>query len=620
MIFHCVMKLAELLKPMIWINDARSGLYSVRRFMILGSVLIALFSMSASAEDLSKDQRQWWIDHYGLIDAKTEPLVARAEKIFSRVLAAADKKGNRLPKLVVIGGIGDPYALTIRDGSVILTLEGLKICYRNAALETGDSRLAFLIGHELAHLAKDDFWHGSAFAAVSSYKDDAQVRRILTDQLEKTGGSLDFVKTQELQADSYGIIYMTMAGYDPKAIIGPDGTNFFQYWVSQVTGKLAYGDAVHVSPEARAEFVRTELQPVIEALDRFGHGVQLYQNGKYLDAASFFEKFIEKYPGREVYNNLGLSHYQLALKALSDCDELLPVYFKLPMVLDSETTAQRLRETSISEGAACFQNETYQANLQEAIHFFEEAEKKEATYLPARINLSTALIMSGEYAKAISVADETLKVDPKSPEALNNKAVAEYLYGKKNKTENPNALAMLKTISESSNDAPHSDRSPAKEVDQTTTVDQNRAAPGIFWAGFAIDPGNFSAGPSILWWPYGYAGFQASYGQGSFTTYAIRGLVRAGKISGITPYAGLGLLSAELETSVRGVDTRLLGRGGEVVAGVVLPLSTRVSLLAAVTANNIKLDKTVYVNGRDVSVTVNYSPISVAATLVYYVF
>jgi len=86
-------------------------------------------------------------------------------------------------------------------------------------METGDSRLAFLIGHELAHLAKDDFWHGSAFAAVSSYKDETQVRRILTSQLEKTGGSLDFVKTQELQADSYGIIYMTMAGYDPKAII-----------------------------------------------------------------------------------------------------------------------------------------------------------------------------------------------------------------------------------------------------------------------------------------------------------------------------------------------------------------------------------------------------------------
>lgn len=618
------------------IVSAWSGVCPVSRYMVLGTVLLAFSFASAGAEDLSKDQRQWWIDNYGLIDAKTEPLVARAEKIFNRVAAAADKKGNRLPKLVVIGGKGDPYAVTIRDGSVILTFEGLKICYKNGAPETGDSRLAFLIGHELAHLAKDDFWHGSAFAAVSSYKDETQVRRILTSQLEKTGGSLDFVKTQELQADSYGIIYMTMAGYDPKAIIGPDGTNFFQYWVSQITGKLAYGDEAHVSPEARAEFVRNELRPVIDALDRFGHGVQLYQNGKYQDAASFFESFIEKYPGREVYNNLGLSHYQLAMKALSECNELLPVYFKLPMVLDSETTAQKLRETAAGEGAACFQNETYQSNLQEAVRFFEEAGKKETTYLPARINLSTALIMSGDYAKAISVADETLKVDPNSPEALNNKAVAEYLFGKKNKAENPNALAMLKSISEQAFNAPHADRKSSVEATHTAVVEDNAAqqadttvvpvqnstaeSEGIFGAGITVDAGSTSGGPSIIWWPSGHAGFQASYGQGTYTAYAIRALVKSGKIAGIMPFAGLGYLSVEREAIVLGVKSRISGQGGEIVAGAVLPVSTRFSLMTAVTANNIKLEKTVYPHGLGVPVSINYSPIAVTATLVYYLF
>ncbi len=618
-------KAALVLKHTVSRSHAWPGNFPVMRYLVWGTVLLFIACAAAGAEDLSKDQQQWWIEHYGLIDAKTEPLVARAEKIFSRVGAAADKKSNRLPKLVVIGGKGDPYALTLRDGSVILTREGLNICYANTTLETGDSRLAFLIGHELSHIAKDDFWHVDAFTAVSSNKDDAKVRRILKSQLEKSGGSLDFVKTQELQADSYGIIYMTMAGYDPKAIIGPDGTNFFQYWVSQITETLAYGDAAHVSPEERAEFVRTELQSVIDALDRFSQGVHLYRDGNYQEAASSFQRFIEKYPGREVYNNLGSSQYQLAMKTLAECNELLPVYFTLPIVLDpnttaqklretlarksasylqndsnqtnlttspaldSKTTAQKLRETLASENAVCFQNESYQTNLQAAIRSFEEAEKKDTAYLPARINLSTALIMSGDYVKAISVADETLKVGPNNPEALYNKAVAENLY--------PGALATI-----------------SGPADASPTTDQY---PGIIGAGLTVDADNFSFGPSIVWWPAKHIGFQASYGQGTFTSYALRGLVRYGKIAGMTPYAGIGFLDVERKANLLGVYTSFAARGGELVAGLILPLSNRFSLLTAVTANTIKIDKTVAPNGQSVFLTMDYSPISVTVTLVY---
>ncbi len=633
---------------------ASFDLYRIGQYAVWGTVLLVVSGSVAGAEDLSKDQRQWWIDHYGLVDAKHEPLVARAEKIFSRVAAAADKKSNWLPKMVVIGGTGDPYALTLRDGSLILTLEGLKICYANTAPEIGDSRLAFLIGHELAHLAKDDFWHSTAFASVKDSKDDAKVRRILKSQLEKSGGSLDFVKTQELQADSYGIIYMTMAGYDPKAIIGPDGTNFFQYWISQITQKLAYGDAAHVSPEARAQFVRTELQPVIDALDRFRRGVELYQSGLYEEAASSFQKFIEKYPGREVYNDLGLSHYQLAIKTLAECNELLPGYFTLPIVLDPETTAQKLRNTSASERAAylqnesdqtnrafpmaldsettaqklrnalaseraaCFQNESYQTNLQGAIRYFEEAEKKETTYLPARINLSTTLIMSGDYAKSISVANEILKINPNNTEALHNKAVAENLYGKKNRAENPGAPATVNSISGPAVASPLTEREAERIASEQAY--KSMLYTGIIGAGLAVDAGNFSIGPSIVWWPARYAGFQVSYGMGTYTSYAIRGLVRSGKIAGMTPYAGIGLLAVERKADVLGDSSNFRELGAEITAGTVLPFSSRFSLLAAVTANSIKLEKTVYPYGQSVPVTMDYSPISVTITLVYYLF
>jgi tetratricopeptide (TPR) repeat protein len=598
---------------------------------------------AVSLELSTKDQRQWWIDHYGLIDARTEPLVARAETIFGRVEAAADKKTNRFPKLIVIGGLGYPYALTIRDGSVILTLEGLNICYRNARQEIGDSRLAFLIGHELAHLAKDDFWHSDAFAAVSEHKDVAQVRRILMEQFEKTGGSKDFIKTQELQADAYGIIYMTMAGYDPKAIIGSESTNLFQYWESQITSQLAYDDTVHVSPEARAEFVRTELQMVTAALDRFSQGVQLYQNGSYADAAISFESFNEKYPGREVYNNLGASHFQIALKLLLACNDKQPSMY-LPMLLDGETTAGQLRdrgseniahphiivyparmieipgffvEGEQTEHSDCIQQEEFYAALNEAIHFFEEAKIKDAMYIPARINLSTALILSGDFAKAISVADDALKIDPNSREATINMAVAGYLFKKKTRPDDLIASdrpGFLNASSQEIGAENHAELSNTLNVSSQEGGAEHRT--GV-WVGASVDIGNFSAGPSILWWPSEHFGFQAIYGQGTFTAYAIRGLAKYDAKARVSPYAGLGFLSVERNANVYGTDVRFSGTGEEMLVGAELRLSPRIQLQTAVTANTIKLKKTIPLAGKDVPVSLTYSPLSAAATLIF---
>lgn len=595
---------AALQAPLPGSRTARASLRLAGLAAVLTALLYVLTCAPAAAEDATKEQRHWWIDHYGLVDARTEPLVARAEEVFSRVSAAADKKGNRLPKLTVIGGKGDPYALTLRDGTIILTLGCLKICYSGVSPAIGDSRLAFLIGHELAHLAKDDFWHSSAYAAVSSNREGTDVRRALASQLEKTGGSLDFVKTQELQADSYGIISMTMAGYDPTAVIGQDDENFFQYWTAQTAGDLPEGDAVHVPPEARTEFVRTELQPVIDALPRFGKGMQFYRNGDYRSAAAAFESFIEKYPGREVYNNLGLCRYQLAMKSLSACNAH-ETGFKLPTVLDPETTAQRLGKPNAGEDVAsvlrgsslaglqdaglsfdeseksvkieCFQDAAYLSNLQEAIRFFDEAIKKDAAYLPPRINLSTALILSGDHAKAVSVADGALGIDPNSLDALYNKSVAEHIYKKKHIAPPPDRV----------------------------------------WAGLTADLGNTSIGASVVWWLTEHYGLQASSGGGTFTSYAIRGLARFNAIWILTPYVGLGYLSVERKADVHGVPTTFSGKSGEVLAGAVLPLSARSSLLSTVSANAMKLDKTVSVRGQDLPVTMTYSPVTATVTLVY---
>lgn len=419
----------------------------MRKIFIL--IPLLLLAVSYAHADNPKDFAGWWIKNYGVVDAKMDPLAARAEKVFERVSMAADKKGSRFPRLVIIRADGDPYAQVIRDGSVILTYGGLKICYKRVSLSKGDARLAFILGHELAHLAKDDFWHGSAFAAVREYGDEKKVRESLMKEFNWDAtdpNTQEFIRKQELQADSYGLIYMTMAGYEPKAIIDKDKTNFFDEWVSQITGKIAYKDATHPGPAERAEFVRTQLGPVVDVLNYFTFGVRLYQLGRYSDAILLFEAFKERFPSREVFNNVGLSHYQLAMRVLSSCDEALPVRFKLSTVLDIETLGGKLR-TQGAEASACLRNETFLKHIHEAIRFLKIAVEMDPAYLPARVNLSSALITAGEYSKAIGVLEEVLMIQSDNPEALSNKAVALYLFGKANNIDTAdNSITTLKEV------------------------------------------------------------------------------------------------------------------------------------------------------------------------------
>jgi tetratricopeptide (TPR) repeat protein len=377
--------------------------------------------------------RSWWIEKYGLVGEEIDPLAARAEMVFQRVSVASDKTGNGIPRLLIINGSGSPWVTSIRDRSVILTHGALRVCYTGVSKGNGDSRLAFVLGHELAHLSNDEYWHAFAFADINMLLDDTEISEELEAQLgelrdighdKSTADKI--IRSKELRADSYGMISMTSAGYDPRAIIDNDNINFFEDWISQTKRNITYEDSHHPDPKVRAEFLRLRLDDVVKLLDCFTFGVTLYQIGRYEDAILLFDTFAEQFPGREVFSNLGLSYYQIAIKALSFCDADLPRRFKLSTFIDPETYAVRFRGLGESD---CFKDKEFLRYIKRAIKYLQLAVDKDHTYLPARINLSSALIMSGEYSRAMGVADEVLEIDRENPEALNNKAVALYLFG-----------------------------------------------------------------------------------------------------------------------------------------------------------------------------------------------
>ncbi len=392
--------------------------------------------------------RSWWIEKYGIVSEESDPLAARAERIFQRVLVASDKTGKGIPRLLIIKGRGRPWVTCIRDGSVILTHGALRVCYKGVSKENGDSRLAFVLGHELAHLSKDEYWHAFAFADL----DGEEISKELEDQLEEIRDisrdksvADEMFKEKELQADSYGMISMASAGYDPGAIIDNDNINFFEDWIAQTKRNITYEDSQHPDPKVRAEFLRLRLDDVVKLLDCFTFGVTLYQIGRYEDAILLFDTFREQFPGREVFSNLGLSYYQIAIKALSFCDADLPYRFKLSTFIDPETYAVKLRGFGESD---CFKDKVFLRYIKRALEYLKLAVDKDHTYLPARINMSSALIMAGEYSRAISVTEEVLRIDRENAEALNNNAVALYLYGLSNNIEgaSDNAIEIMRKV------------------------------------------------------------------------------------------------------------------------------------------------------------------------------
>ncbi len=413
-----------------------------RFFLILTVfVLVAAEPSVASCTSSEKWQGAWWAHVYGALNEKENPMVGRVQGVFRNVLDAADKRSNRFPRLIVLREDCDPWALSLRDGTVVLSREAMDFCYRDVPLDVGDARIAFVLGHELAHLAKDDFWHLAAFDSIQRFGNDPARSRETLNLLKKTADlgntphSRDISRRKEMQADAYGLLYSAMAGYDPKRIVDEKGHNFIRAWGDQIPGVIPEGEGVHPDPDLRADFLLTNIRSVRNDLNLFHLGVRLYQIGRYQDALDFFSAFHEKFPSREVFNNIGLIHYQVAMEQLALDDPGETVRFNLSTMVDMKTRADQYRG---GYGGSLFGK---------ALRHFRAACERDPTYLPARVNHASALIMAKRYSEALAVLDEALKLQKGAPSLLNNRAIAVYLLGPSIGTDMyRQAVALLKKI------------------------------------------------------------------------------------------------------------------------------------------------------------------------------
>ena len=156
-------------------------------------------------------------------------------------------------------------------------------------------------------------------------------------------------------------------------------------------------------------FLKSVIKPIINDLDLFGFGVRLYQLGRYEDALDFLSAFREKFPSREVFNNIGLARYALAVRHLAEYDRNRAFQYRLSTILDTRTEADKLRGDNTQQ--------QFKENIREAIREFKAASEKDPSYLPARVNLSSALILAEKYSEAMAASDEALTISKDDPQA-----------------------------------------------------------------------------------------------------------------------------------------------------------------------------------------------------------
>ena len=365
--------------------------------------LTILLMLSAFYVDAKlSNEVAFYIDSYGELTAQQDPRVAEAQRVFQRVRSVADRNSKRLAKLVVINNKSNAWAIALPAGHIVLSRQVLDIVHRNASTELAEARLAFVLGHELSHLANDDFWHHEVESFMQDNADAQKIAKFISQHFE--------AKQAELAADDKGFLYAAMAGYPVDLLLRNQmaqqssrveqdaNQNFFTFWMQQTNTKTSPS---HPAAKDRAELLRQRLYQLNRKLVFFRFGSRLAHFGQCNDAIYFLKEFQKVFPGRSVLNNLGLCFLQ---QARSQMSEQQSAFYWLPLTLDTRSRAAKLSRgslTNIDAPKQFLKNYSTESGdvsgyLEDAVNVLSFAIEKDPWYLPARINLAIAYLYQGK--------------------------------------------------------------------------------------------------------------------------------------------------------------------------------------------------------------------------------
>jgi len=361
----------------------------------LGSVLLAL-SSDLLAVEIPDDPSQsivYWKPH--IIAPEQNQQVADAQRIFNTLLRTWD--GARIaPALHVVKSSSGPWAASLADGNILLSLDALQSC-----LSFGKDRaphlLAFVLSHEIAHQRSDDLWHQKFFRLIGQQK--AEQKKLLMRGLDNDW--FRDIAEKEAQADHDAVLIMSSVGFDPFQIV--DKKDFFTAWVEQIwrnscggiSSSSQYYDACQ---QAKSRRMRTQaqLRTLSDQTVIYQLGLQAFVAGNYQQARQLFTAFGRELPSRAVYTSIALSYLAQAMTVPLSGDTaqttLPELYF--PLLLDTEPV-DAVPGISAKRGTASVTDRyNRQQHIEQAIAYFEKAIKLNPMYRRSYLQLAMSYLLN----------------------------------------------------------------------------------------------------------------------------------------------------------------------------------------------------------------------------------
>ena len=371
-------------------------------------ILLLFFIHSSLVIAASKEHYNsaFYIDTFGRANPDDYPLIERVNSIYPKVKRAILTQGIQSAELIILDTVSRPWAISLPDNNIILSIGAVEICYKNVSLPQGDARIAFILGHELAHINNNEFWsHFLIRRLTDNESDDNYLNKInnFSTIEQDVYGSLTHQarKINELKADDLGFIYASIAGFDVWDGLIANQRSFFDVWSAE-TGADPKSQS-HQDNAIRHEMLLNRFQMLMQDSKFAQFAIILSQIGRYRDAGDLMEMLIEDYPSAQLSTALAQVKIMTALNEFSNKQAGLLL---LPVLEDQHGMEQF--EKSLTTDKLFRARE----NLSQAKQHLDYALDLSPDYLPALINLAIANYYLEEPYQARAAIEQVHKFQP----------------------------------------------------------------------------------------------------------------------------------------------------------------------------------------------------------------
>ena len=254
--------------------------------------------------------------------------------------------------------------------------------------ENFDSKIAYVIAHELAHHYLNHNWMKSSGLVYNN----TSIGDFFYDQSKDK----DQRKIAESQADLFGGFYGQIAGYNVLPYAEETLRKVYDEYNIPIESDL-YPDL-----EERVTIINSNIEKAESLNELFDLGNVLMLSNSYVKAKECYEDILKNnFNSREIINNLGLVYLKFGV-SISDQNVSNIIY---PMFLDNNTrlSIEKSRSGSFSNNPKDL--------FKTAISLFEKAIDIDKNYYPSKQNLFVAKYLDSEKDRRKRVIEDILDSD-----------------------------------------------------------------------------------------------------------------------------------------------------------------------------------------------------------------